>query len=59
MPDICMCSTVSCPSRQDCYRHVAKPSIYQAWADFSREPKGDLGACVYYIPVTPNQPEAA
>lgn len=34
MPDITMCSSEICPKRKSCYRHEAKPSEWQSYADF-------------------------
>ena len=37
MPDITMCLNTDCPSREACYRFVAKPSDRQAVDWFSPE----------------------
>lgn len=39
MPDISMCNDKSCPSRKDCYRFMAKPSMIQSFALFDRKGK--------------------
>ena len=32
--DITMCTSGSCPYRDECYRVRAKPSEYQSWSNF-------------------------
>jgi len=40
MPDISMCGSTECPSRDTCYRATATPSEYQSWADFEATRNG-------------------
>lgn len=50
MPDISMCSSDKCPSRDTCYRHTATPSEYQWWADFEATRDG-RDRCDHYANV--------
>lgn len=40
MPDISMCASNECPSRDTCYRATATPSEHQSWADFEATRNG-------------------
>lgn len=40
MPDISMCASEQCPSRDTCYRHTATPGEYQSWADYEATREG-------------------
>lgn len=44
MPDITMCAGTNCPLKENCYRFLAKPEIYQSY--FSVPPVKD-GKCEY------------
>lgn len=47
MPDISMCKGTSCPIKDSCYRHVAKPNRYlQTY--FTTPPIKDRKQCDYY-----------
>ena len=35
MPDITMCQPKKCAIKERCYRHIATPSDWQSWNDFS------------------------
>ena len=35
MPDITMCKGEGCPIKNNCYRHIAKPSEYQSYFEES------------------------
>ena len=59
MADLTMCMPAKCQSKQWCYRHCAHADLMQQYADFSTEPRGQMGECAYFIPMMPNQPEAA
>jgi len=38
MPDISMCENKDCPSKEKCYRFMAKPSpVWQTYAEFKVE----------------------
>ena len=48
MPDIAMCQNERCPFKGECYRYMAKPSLFsQSYADFECESK-DVG---YFVPM--------
>lgn len=36
MPDITMCMSKDCPKKNECYRSMAKPDIYQSYADYGK-----------------------
>ena len=49
MPDITMCPGNSCPKKDTCYRHTAKPSMLQSY--FTETPFAiiqDNFECEYY-----------
>lgn len=51
MPDITMCSSLTCPSRQQCYRHEAKPNPYgQSYCDFDAI-RGEAKKCDRFMQV--------
>jgi len=45
MADITMCSNQSCLRREKCYRAMAKPGEWQAYAEF------EAHLCQYYWPM--------
>lgn len=47
MPDISMCTSVTCPMKDTCYRVQAKPSQYQSWCNFEYTCNEDSGFCDY------------
>jgi hypothetical protein len=49
MPDISMCANGDCPSKNECYRSVAKPGMYQSYANFEIE-EGET-KCEYFWPL--------
>lgn len=49
LPDITMCSSEHCLEKSNCYRHTAKPSVLQSWADFLYTCNEGNGF-PYYIP---------
>lgn len=48
MPDISMCTNSACPLSKDCYRHMAVPSFWQAYAGFA---PGEDGSCDWFMPI--------
>ena len=50
MPDISMCQSKSCPSREKCYRHEAEPDMLQTYANFD-EIRGDADKCDRFWPL--------
>ena len=46
MPDISMCSSTTCPKKNECYRHEATPDEYQCYSDF-KEYEGEN--CRYFM----------
>lgn len=36
MPDITMCMSKDCLKKNECYRSIAKPDIYQSYADYGK-----------------------
>ena len=51
MPDISMCKDDNCPARYTCYRYMAEPDTYQAYADFARPVEGIT--CNHYFSISP------
>lgn len=39
MPDITMCFNADCDRKHDCYRYMARPSLYQSYSEFSEDCK--------------------
>lgn len=50
MPDITMCSDVTCHLRDQCFRYTATPDdLRQSW--FAESPRDKLtGACTKFLP---------
>lgn len=48
MPDITMCDGKGCESKDNCYRHTARPGYWQSW--FSEAPGVDED-CPEYWPL--------
>ncbi len=46
MPDITMCSGESCPRRDRCWRHTAKPDSRQSY--FAKPPLTADGGCIHF-----------
>lgn len=51
MPDIAMCANTGCPSRHECHRYCAHPSLVQSWFNWNVEPKRK--ACDHWLPRKP------
>lgn len=52
MPDITMCEGRNCKVKGQCYRHTAKPSQWQAMADYSLPAEPMTANNVYEITTT-------
>lgn len=51
MPDITMCKSKKCPSKDSCYRHTAIPCEYRQAYFVDMEPPKDWEYCSNYWPV--------
>ena len=58
MPDITMCNCEHCPTREDCYRYIAKESYHQSY--FITPPYDTIiGSCEYYWKCIPTKDRAS
>ena len=54
MPDISMCMNVTCPSKNICYRFMAKPNPYwQSYCNYEWEE--ETGKCLSWLELYKNE----